>query len=478
VKSEMFVEYYGLREDPFTGTTIPRYPYLSTTHREALGALCYGLERRLGFPLLVGERGIGKTTILRQLQSRLGDDARTLFLSAGRYDASGFLHCLLTHLGIDSSDPDVASMQAQINRILRREATTHRRSLLIVDDGQNLDNSALNALHSLSNLKTSDGKPLEIVLSGSPEIAETLMHSDFARFRQCVRIDRLTPLEVAEYINHRVRLAGSADGLIFESDACAAIAKHSKGVPANINSLCSGALQTGSERNVKRINLALVESVIARDQLLLGSIIVERPQLLHTPRIVPWVAWCVILFLTILVGANLWYHEERRTHRTVDPIVAVAVPLSKHAHGADDQSRFAERSRNSQPSVATSMKLHTTSAATPSPTSKPELSADRQSKTREESTSNRSAAARSTAVRTNEAAPPSRALGTATARASDEQVSVKIGAADAHMRLGEYDSAIAVLRRALILVPNNPEIERRIKRARRAKIAEEKTLQR
>jgi hypothetical protein len=301
---------------------------------------------------------------------------------------------------------------------------------------------------------------------------------DLARLRQCVRIDRLTPLEVAEYINHRVRMAGSTGSLIFELDACAVIAKHSNGVPANVNSLCFRALQTGSERNVKRINVELVESVIGRDQLLSDSIIVERSELLYTPRIALWSSWFVILFLAIVVGANLWYQEERRTHRTVERPAAVGMPLFKHVRGADHQPAFAKRSANSPPSVATSIRLQPTRAATPPPTSRPALSAEKQSEVRKESTSNWSRAARSTGVRTNEVVPPSRALGTATASASDEQVSAKINAADAHMRLGEYDSAIDVLRRALIITPNNPGIERRIERARRAKIAEERTLQR
>src|ERR1700732_3090563 len=85
----MFVEYYGLSEDPFSGTRMPRYPYLGAGYREALAALHYGLERHLGFQLLIGERGTGKTTLLRQLQSRVQGEARTVFLSAEPCDVLG-----------------------------------------------------------------------------------------------------------------------------------------------------------------------------------------------------------------------------------------------------------------------------------------------------------------------------------------------------------------------------------------------------
>jgi hypothetical protein len=266
-----------------------------------------------------------------------------------------------------------------------------------------------------------------------------------------------------------------AGGLIFELDACAVIAEHSKGVPANINGLCVRALQTGFERNLKRINVELVESVIRRDQLLSDSIIVERPELLHRPRIAHWIFWFVILFLTIVVGANLWYHVKKRPHRS-DAAAAVAAPLLlKHDHGTNDQPAFAARSRNSPTSAATPTKLDTTRAAIPATTFKSAINADRQSKVREESANNQPPIAKSTGVRTSEAVLPSQASGAA--GVSDKQLSLKIGAADTHMRLGEYDSAIDVLRRALILVPNNPDIERRIRRARRAKIAEENALQ-
>jgi hypothetical protein len=262
-------------------------------------------------------------------------------------------------------------MQLQITRTLERQATTYGRCLLIVDDGHNLDDSALKVLHTLPQPEVSGAKPFEIVLAGLPEIIEKFTPSDFAQFRQCLRIDQLAPPDVIDYINHRMRMAGANGASIFGQDACAAIAKNSEGIPAKINSLCCKALQTGAEHNLERINVHTVESILDRDHLL------SRPELLHAYEMTPKIFRFATLFLIIVIGANFWHLATKHTRRSLGPVTTADVPLPQRA--GDANRRAAAEPGNSPPSVVTSTRPGDAKAATTPPTFSPSSDADSRS---------------------------------------------------------------------------------------------------
>jgi len=466
----MFVQYYGLHEDPFSTTALPRYPFLSATHSKALAALSYGLERRLGFQLLVGERGIGKTTILRQLQGRPRDNSRTFFLTAGRYDASALLHRLLSHLGSDSPQAGNGSMQVQVARLLEWEAAIRGPSLLIIDDGHKLDDSALGVLKILEQPDAADAQSVRIVLAGLPEIVERFAPSAFAQFRQCVRIYQLSPAEVVGYIDHRLRMAGKDNRSIFSQDAGAAIAKHSHGSPARINQLCGIALQAGAEHNLRLITATTVESILARDDLH------DPPTLLHTSPMTRRIAWVVVLFLIVMAGANLWYRTEKQSHKPVARVTNAAPSLPEHSRDASAQPTPVEKTNNDTTSVETSRSAGDTIAAMPQPKFSPSPRADTPSNVLELPTSVSPPGVRSTPRQASEMARASKTPASALPNATKEKVAVDINAGDVHMRRGEYDRAIDLFRRALAYLPGNQSIEQRIERADRARAAEEKIL--
>src|SRR5260370_29982467 len=111
----MFLDFYGLREQPFGVTPDPAYLYLSTTHREALAALLYGIKADRGFVALIAESGMGKTTLLYRLMEELHDSARTVFLFQTQCDFREFFCYLLSELGIDTTRTDILSMNKKLN---------------------------------------------------------------------------------------------------------------------------------------------------------------------------------------------------------------------------------------------------------------------------------------------------------------------------------------------------------------------------
>jgi type II secretory pathway predicted ATPase ExeA len=263
----MFLEYYGLREQPFGVTPDPRYLYFSETHREALGSLFYGIESGCGFLTLIAPPGLGKTTLLAQLLERLRNTAQTAFLFNTQCDSREFLSQLLWDLGVHGDDESLARMYEAIHTVLLRNARTGRRFVLVIDEAQNLADSVLETVRLLSDFETPQTKLMQIVLCGQPQLADRLAHPDLIQLRQRISIvSKLQPLNSVEtlmYIEHRMVVAGHSGPSPFSYDAVHLITTHSAGIPRNINNVCFNALTLGYSKRQKQIDVSTVREVLA-----------------------------------------------------------------------------------------------------------------------------------------------------------------------------------------------------------------------
>ena len=278
----MFLDFYRLREQPFGVTPDPRYLYFSPGHREALASLYYGLDSGRGFLGMVAEPGMGKTTLLYQLLDRLKDTFRCVFLFQTQCNSHELLRYLMSALGLEATrDLDLVDMHSQLNEFLFREAAAGRPVLLVVDEAQNLSDAVLETLRLLSNFEASNRKLIEIVLAGQPELERRLSQPALTQLRQRISIlTRLLPLpasETAEYIEHRLRVAGRDGTELFSSAALKRIAALSLGIPRNINNICFNALSLGCALGRSTIGPDVVDEA-AGDFALHPS--VEPPQIL------------------------------------------------------------------------------------------------------------------------------------------------------------------------------------------------------
>jgi len=210
----MFLDFYGLREQPFGVTPDPRFLYLSPTHREALASMFYGIDAERGFLALIAKPGMGKTNLLFHLLQQFRSKARTAFVFQTQCTSREFMRFLLLELGCEvSGEQDLVTMHEQFNRCLLQEAHAGRRFIVVVDEAQNLEPSVLETIRLLSDFETPQAKLLQIVLSGQPELADKLARPTLRQLRQRISLlSTLTPLppeEVARYMNHRLRAAGS-----------------------------------------------------------------------------------------------------------------------------------------------------------------------------------------------------------------------------------------------------------------------------
>jgi len=279
-----FLDFYGLREQPFGVTPDPAYLYLGPAHREAWRSLWNGIQNDRGFMALIAEPGMGKTTLLNKLLGELRDSARTVFLFQTQCDSREFFRHLLSELGVDTHRMDLVTMHNKLNEILFHEMLEGRRFVLIVDEAQNLHDSVLETIRLLSDFETTHAKLLEIVLAGQPQLATKLARPSLSQLRQRIAIlGHLEPLSEAEtfrYIGHRLQVAGYSGGMPFTADALALIAEASQGIPRKINNICFNAMALGYAQGSKTISSDIVQEAVKSLDL---TTIVRRPNLPQAP---------------------------------------------------------------------------------------------------------------------------------------------------------------------------------------------------
>ena len=260
---DQLFSHFGLQENPFGVTPDIRFLYQSHTHREALTSLINGIDFGFGFQVLIGQPGMGKTSLLFSLLERFRTAAHTAFVFQPQNEPHDLLQSVLYELGTSSAETSLHKLFEQVNDVLYRAAREHKRVILVVDEAQNLEYVVLEALRQLSNFETPDAKLLQVVLAGQPQLAEKLAAGAHEQLRQRISaISRLRPLALGEteaYIKHRLATAGYSGPDLFTEGGVRLIWNHSKGVPRNINTLCFGAMMMGFAERTKSIDESILE---------------------------------------------------------------------------------------------------------------------------------------------------------------------------------------------------------------------------
>ena len=264
--TSMFLEFYGLKEQPFGVTPDPRFLCPSKTHCRAYNSLSRGLEAGCGLLALVAKPGMGKTTLVFQLLKRLSQTSRPIFLFHTQCNSHWFLRHILRCLGTDTTGLDAVGMLGRLNQLIVRERLAGRQLVLIIDECQNLDSSVLETVRLLSDFETPETKLIQIVLVGQTQLAANLSSPCLASLRQRIsilcRLEPLTREEIVRYIEHRLRIAGYRGAPLFTDGALEWILVRSEGIPRNINNLCLNALLAGYQAGRKQIDFDIVDKVL------------------------------------------------------------------------------------------------------------------------------------------------------------------------------------------------------------------------
>ncbi|MEM7540215.1 MAG: AAA family ATPase [Pseudomonadota bacterium] len=261
----MYESFYKFREKPFELTPDPGFLYLGNKHSTGLTMLEYGLTNRAGITVLTGEIGSGKTTLIRRLLDNLGDDLVVGLISNTHKSFGDLMHWIAVAFDLPSNSDSKAARFDEFSRFLIEQYAANKRTVLIVDESQNLDSEALEELRLLTNINADKDQVLQLVLVGQPELRETLRAPGLHQFVQRIGVDfHLGPLsgaETDEYIKHRLKNAGGASEL-FDPVARRFIHYQCGGVPRLINSLCDTALVYGFADQLQTINAKLVFDIV------------------------------------------------------------------------------------------------------------------------------------------------------------------------------------------------------------------------
>jgi putative secretion ATPase (PEP-CTERM system associated) len=263
----MYEKFYGLIEKPFGVTPDPRFLFLSPQHREALAYLQYGVRERTGFVAIIGEVGTGKTTLLHALLNDLDASTRTAFVFNTALTAKGLFRMMAADFGIKSSARTKTDLLMETHRFLLDRFAEGVQCVLVIDEAQNLNYQLLEEVRMLSNLETDREKLLQIIMVGQPELATKLAMPRLRQLRQRINARyHLAPLgdqECAQYIMHRLRVAGLSRENPFSPETVSEIYRCTEGIPRLINMVCDRALVLGYARERRRIDLDLIGETIA-----------------------------------------------------------------------------------------------------------------------------------------------------------------------------------------------------------------------
>jgi general secretion pathway protein A len=282
----MYKHFFGLQKEPFAMTPDPAFLFLTSAHREALAGLIYAILGRKGFVVLTGEAGTGKTTLLaRVLQSIPSSRAQCSVVLNPSLNRDEFLELALIDFGLKDVQPNKAQRLLKLQSLLLDAERHNKTSILIVDEAHKLPAEVLEEIRLLSNFERPEGKLLQIVLAGQPELRDVLNRQDMRQLKQriAVRLDiqPLTPVEVSEYLRFRWTKAGGADPHPFPEAVVPQITHYARGVPRLVNAICDNALVMAFSEEARTVTAEHIREV-ARD-LDLVDVVVRDGRTANSP---------------------------------------------------------------------------------------------------------------------------------------------------------------------------------------------------
>ena len=229
----MYENFYGIREKPFALLPDPSFLYMSKGHSAALTLLRYSIMSRQAFSVVTGEIGSGKTTLVNQILSEMEDDITVGIISFTHQDSSELGEWVLMAFGLEYRGKSKAELYDDFINFLIREYAQGRRTILIIDEAQNMQASGLENVRMLSNVNASKEYLLHLILVGQPELREMLQQQGLRQLAQRVsaayHLEPLSVKEAREYIKYRLQVAGATES-IFSPKAISMIAEASGGV--------------------------------------------------------------------------------------------------------------------------------------------------------------------------------------------------------------------------------------------------------
>lgn len=259
----MYQQYFKFNSAPFSIAPDPHFIFMSEQHQEGLALLLYGIRQEGGFVALTGEVGTGKTTLCHCLLEQLPENVDIALVLNPKLNTLELLATICDELQIEYNE-EKQSIKHLIDRINKHLLAAHadnRKTILMIDEAQNLSLDVLEQIRLLTNLETSKSKLLQIILVGQPELKQLLEKPELRQLNQrIIARYHLTPLsysETRDYISHRLVVSGG-QSTIFNRAAVKKVFQLSKGIPRLVNVICDRALLGAYAVSQKQVTAKII----------------------------------------------------------------------------------------------------------------------------------------------------------------------------------------------------------------------------
>lgn len=282
----MYETFYGLKEEPFRLTPDSRLCFQHPSYKNAKAYMQYALYRREGFVVVTGQPGTGKSTLISDLTSEFdGGKIKFTSLNCTQVQADDLIRLIALNFGLDASTEYKSLLLHGLKELFLKMYHEGRRSLLIIDEAQDLPANALEELRLLTNLQQNNQPLLQIFLVGQSELRQTIKTPQLEQLHQrIVATCHLEPLGIEEtesYIMYRLEQVGWNDNPTFDPRIFAPIRKVSQGIPRLINLVCSRLMLHGmvdEKHHIDMADLKVVLDSLAHEELIPKYDFAEKDQ--------------------------------------------------------------------------------------------------------------------------------------------------------------------------------------------------------
>src|ERR1700732_2015248 len=262
----MYNAFFGLKENPFNLSPDPSFLYRSVQHEEALANLIYGVQSRKGFIVLSGEVGTGKSTMLECLRGFLSAQrVEFAYVFNSRLTVDQFFEMVAYDFSLDCDRTSKTEVLFAFNEFLMHRNHSGMTTALIVDEAQNLDWEVLEEIRLLGNLENRNGKLLQIILAGQPELDRKLDAPNLRQLKQRIvlrtNLRAFTLRDAVEYMQSRLEKAGLPNQTVFPEELMADIHLRAQATPRLINAICDNLLLTAFAEEQKVCTKKMLDEI-------------------------------------------------------------------------------------------------------------------------------------------------------------------------------------------------------------------------
>ena len=268
----MYLKFFKLKEEPFATTSDPRFLFRSASHQGALERLITAITKRSGIAAIVGEPGLGKSTLIRTMLTGLNDAVDFAWIFNTTMESADLLRYICRDFGFTPKGENKADVLIELYTYFIQAHNKNRVPLLIIDEAQNLDPKVLEEIRQLSNLETVNKKLVQIVLSGQPQLDAYLELPELVQLKQRISykavLNRLDFEDTVRYVRFRLNTAGANGNNLFTTGALQHIFEISGGIPRLINQVCDNAMTVAATKQVHEIDSVIVTGLLDRGEVM------------------------------------------------------------------------------------------------------------------------------------------------------------------------------------------------------------------